>query len=60
MQINNLLIRFKGAYRGSDKGVWQVISPNKRVLEEFGNLLDAQICAKGITDFVKIGGKVQQ
>jgi len=54
MQINNLKIRYSKLY-----GKWQVVSPDKRVLEEFDYEVDARNCAKSIIDFVKVGGRVQ-
>lgn len=48
-QINNLTISFSRKYNK-----FQVITPDKRVLEEFEYLQDAETFAKGITDFKKI------
>ncbi len=55
MQINNLKIKFNRVYQK-----WDVVSPYGRILEEFNTKPDAEKCARGITDFVKIGGRVQQ
>ena len=55
MQINNLKIKWNKLYLK-----WQVVAPDKRVLEEFDKQVDAENCAKTITDFVRIGGRVQQ
>ncbi len=40
-QINNLKIKYKDWY-----SKWQVIAPDKRVLEEFAKLADAQEYAR--------------
>jgi hypothetical protein len=46
-QINNLRIRHNGLY-----AKYQVITPDKRVLEEFDRWEDAVKCAESIKDFV--------
>lgn len=48
-QLNNLIIKFNRTYEK-----YQVIAPDKRVLEEFDTMEKAIECAKGITDFKKI------
>ena len=55
MQINNLKIKWNKLYKK-----WDVVSPDGRILEQFDKSHDAVKCARSITDFVKIGGKVQQ
>lgn len=47
MQINNLKIKYNKTYEK-----WQVIDPDKRVLEEFDTEKEAIYCARGIRDFV--------
>ena len=51
-QINNLIIKFNRIYEK-----YQVITPDKRVLEEFNTLQAAEDCAKTIKDFLirKVG-----
>lgn len=47
-QINNLKIKYNRIY---DK--YQIISPDKKVLEEFKLLINAIIYAKNTKDFIK-------
>jgi hypothetical protein len=53
-QINNLKIKH------GKNGKYQVVTPDKRILDEFVFYENAEKFAKGIVDFVKVGGKVQQ
>ena len=46
-QINNLKIKYNKLYNK-----YQVISPNKKVLEEFNLLINAIIFAKNTKDFI--------
>lgn len=48
-QVNNLIIKFSRKYEK-----YQIVTPDKRVLEEFDTMEQAIECAKGITDFKKI------
>lgn len=50
MQINNLKIKFNKMYEK-----WQVITPDKRALEEFALKDNAIEYAKNTKDFVKMG-----
>ena len=48
-QVNNLIIKFSRKYEK-----YQIVTPDKRILEEFDTIEKAIECAKGITDFKKI------
>ena len=54
-RINNLIIKFSKKYNK-----FQVIAPNKKVLEEFEELLQAEKFAKNIKDFRKKASKIDK
>lgn len=51
-QINNLIIKFNRTYNK-----YQIIAPNKKILEEFDELKEAEEYAKSVKDFKKIQKK---